>query len=164
MFKYLRERTPEVRSRNYWVFATKKTNQMANRTLNFEAGNGNWWRPCNCEKKFLIDWSRTYSLLNTLTYILLTCRKLWFKNCGKLWNWFGFLITYSGGNFWCPCWRTLPSHKIYNSQSAEWQRWPQIANFRTATANRRSSEKYKCPFFRLRMEIEWWNWDSKLFF
>ena len=26
---------------------------MAN-TLNFEAGNGNWWRPCNYERKLLI--------------------------------------------------------------------------------------------------------------
>ena len=34
-------RTPQVRSRNYLVSAIKKTNQMANRTLNFEVGNGN---------------------------------------------------------------------------------------------------------------------------
>ena len=27
---------------------------MANRTLNVEAGNGNWWRPCNNENKLLI--------------------------------------------------------------------------------------------------------------
>ena len=47
-------RTPQVRSRNYWVSAIKKPNQMANRTLNFEAGNGNWWGPRNHERKLLI--------------------------------------------------------------------------------------------------------------
>ena len=46
-------RTPEVRSRKYGISAIKKPNQMAN-TLNFEAGNGNWWRPCNYERKLLI--------------------------------------------------------------------------------------------------------------
>ena len=47
-------RTPDVRSRNYWVSVIKKTNQMANRTLNFETGNGNWWGPRNHERKLLI--------------------------------------------------------------------------------------------------------------
>ena len=35
----------------FWI---KKPNQMANRTLNFEAGNGNWWGPRNHERKLLI--------------------------------------------------------------------------------------------------------------
>ena len=33
---------------------SKKPNQMADRTLSFEAGNGNWWGPRNHEKKLLI--------------------------------------------------------------------------------------------------------------
>ena len=38
-------RTPGFPSRKYWVSLIKKQNKkMANRTLNFEAGNGNWWR------------------------------------------------------------------------------------------------------------------------
>ena len=36
---------------NLWSFRYKKPNQMANRTLNFEAGNGNWWGPCKHENK-----------------------------------------------------------------------------------------------------------------
>ena len=49
---FLLTRTPEVLSRNYWVSAIK--NQMAKRTLNFRAGNGNWWRPCNHKRKLFI--------------------------------------------------------------------------------------------------------------
>ena len=41
---------------------------MANRTwpMNFEAGNGNWWRPCNHEKT--LQFSRTYFSLTMLKY------------------------------------------------------------------------------------------------
>ena len=34
-------RTPEVRSRKYWISAIKKPNQMANKTLKFEERNWN---------------------------------------------------------------------------------------------------------------------------
>ena len=48
-------------------------------------------------------WSRRYFQLTTLTYFLLIPRKIWLKCCvGNYANWFGFLITYSGGNSWCP--------------------------------------------------------------
>ena len=47
-------RTPVVPLRNYRISAIKKPNQMANRTLNFEAGNGNRWRRCNHKRKLLI--------------------------------------------------------------------------------------------------------------
>ena len=53
-------RTPQIRSRNYWVATIKKPNQMANRTLNFEAGNGNWWRRCNHKRKLLIGSEHTF--------------------------------------------------------------------------------------------------------
>ena len=49
--------TPGVHSRNYWVSAIKKTNQIANRTLNVEAGNGNCWQPCHHEKKLPLVWN-----------------------------------------------------------------------------------------------------------
>ena len=35
-------------------FRYQKPNQMAKRSLNFEAGNGNWWGPRNHERKLLI--------------------------------------------------------------------------------------------------------------
>ena len=45
--------TPWVPSKNYWVAIKllsscyrSKTKPNGNRTLNFGAGNGNWWRPC----------------------------------------------------------------------------------------------------------------------
>ena len=59
-------------------------------------------------------WSRTYSLLNTLTYFLLMCRKIWFKNCGKQMQ-FGLdlvLIAYFGGNLWCPCSKGVINLKV----------------------------------------------------
>ena len=59
-------RTPKVRSRNYWVSTIKKPNQMANRILNFEAGNGNWWGPRNHERKLLIGPEHTLHLINWL--------------------------------------------------------------------------------------------------
>ena len=78
-------RTPQVRSRNYWVSAIKKPNQMANRTLNFEAGNGNWWRPCNHERKLLIGPEHTFHWLHWRTSCLLVGKYGW-KGCGKLCN------------------------------------------------------------------------------
>ena len=59
-----------VHSRNYWVG-----------TLNYEAGNGNWWRLCNHERMLLIG--------------LKVGRYGW-----KSLVW--FFITYSGVNSWCP--------------------------------------------------------------
>ena len=46
------------------------------------------------------QWPRTYFSLTTLTYFLLISRKILWKNCGKVCIF--FLITYSGGNSWCP--------------------------------------------------------------
>ena len=63
-------RTKGVHSRNYWVG-----------TLNYEAGNGNWWRLCNHERMLLIG--------------LKVGRYGW-----KSLVW--FFITYSGVNSWCP--------------------------------------------------------------
>ena len=51
-------RTTKVPSRNYWKCIIK--NQMGNRTLNSEAGNGNWWQPCNHERKLLIGQEHTF--------------------------------------------------------------------------------------------------------
>ena len=44
--------------------------------------------------------STTYAALslNTLTYFLLICRKIW-TLCNLVW----FFYNVSGGNFWCPC-------------------------------------------------------------
>ena len=47
-------RPPKVPSIYYWNYAIKKPNQMASRTLNFEAENGNWWGSPNHERKLLI--------------------------------------------------------------------------------------------------------------
>ena len=52
-------RTPGVPYRNYRVSASKKPNQIPNRSPNFEAGKGNWWRPCNHERKLLIGQENT---------------------------------------------------------------------------------------------------------
>ena len=85
-------RTPGAHSRNYWVSVIKKTNQMANGTLNFDPGNGNWWRLSNHERKLLIS---------------LNVGKYGWEAVGSYAFWFGFMITHSGVNFWCPyckCW------------------------------------------------------------
>ena len=90
--------TPEGRSRNYWVSLSKKTKEMANRSLNFEAANGNWWRPCNHERKLSLDWIHWSNFL-LISRILLG--KYGWKTVESHAIGF-FLITYSGGNFWCP--------------------------------------------------------------
>ena len=48
-------------------------------------------------------WSISYFSFATLTYfLLLISRKIWLKSCWKVCNLVCFLITYSGGNSWCP--------------------------------------------------------------
>ena len=48
------EKTSQDCSGKYRVSAIKKTNQIANRPLHFEAGNGNLWGPRTHERKLLI--------------------------------------------------------------------------------------------------------------
>ena len=62
-------RTPQVRSR--------KPNQMANRTLNLEAGNGNWWGPRNYERKLLIGPEHIFHWLNKRTSCSLVGKYGW---------------------------------------------------------------------------------------
>ena len=50
----------------------RKSNQMANGTLNFGLGNGNWLRPCNHERKLLIGPEHTFHWLQWRT----SCSKL----------------------------------------------------------------------------------------
>ena len=94
-------RTPEVCSRNFWVSAIKKPNQMANKTLNFEAGNGKWWQPFNHERKLLIGPEHTLHWIHWR----ISCsfkRKYGWKTVDSYVICFDFLITHSGGNFGCP--------------------------------------------------------------
>ena len=62
---------------------------MANRTLNFEAGNGNWWRRCNHKRKVLIGSEHTFHWLHWHTSCSFSGKNGW-----KLWGnyeiWFGF--------------------------------------------------------------------------
>ena len=60
-------------------FDYHKTNRMANRTLNFEAGNGSWWGLCSHETNLLIGPEPTLHWIH-LTHFLLICRKIWLKN------------------------------------------------------------------------------------
>ena len=66
-----------------------KDTRMATRTLNFKAGNGNWWRPYNHEKKLLIGPAHTFHWLHWHTSCSFSGRNGW-----KLWGnyeiWFGF--------------------------------------------------------------------------
>ena len=62
---------------------------MANRTLNFEAGNGNWWRRCNHKRKVLIGSEHTFHWLHWHTSSSFSGKmveKLW----GNYAIWFGF--------------------------------------------------------------------------
>ena len=73
---------------------------MANRTLNFEAGNGNWWWRCNHKRKALIGSEHTFHWLHWHTSCSFSGKNGW-----KLWGNYAILvslITDSGGNSWCP--------------------------------------------------------------
>ena len=61
---------------------SKKTKQMANRTLNFEAKMEKLMTTMQLWEK-ASHWSRTYSSLNTLTYYLFMCRKIWLISGGE---------------------------------------------------------------------------------
>ena len=76
---------------------------MANKTLNFGAGNGNWWRPCNYERKLFITGSEhTFHWLHKRTSCSLVGNYGW-KAVGNHAIWFVFLTAGSGnGNSWCP--------------------------------------------------------------
>ena len=94
-------RTPVVPLRNYRISAIKKPNQMANRTLNFEAGNGNWWGPRNHERKLLIGPERTLHWIHWRISCSCVGKYGWKtveSRCNLVW----FLIAYFGGNLWCP--------------------------------------------------------------
>ena len=97
-FKYFPVKTPGVS-------AITKTNQMANRTLNFEEGNGNWWRPFNHERELLIGpehWLHWHPSCSSVG-------KYGWKAVGNHAIWFFFLITYSRGNSWCPWYNRIKS-------------------------------------------------------
>ena len=69
-------------------FRYQKQKQMANRTLNFEAGNWNWWLPCNYERKLLIGPEHTLHWIHwhiSCTFF----RKIWFKTVESYAIWFG---------------------------------------------------------------------------
>ena len=90
-------RTPQIPSINYWNYVIKKTNQMANRTLNSEPGNGSWcW----------------------LTYFLLIVGKCSWKVVGNYAIWFSFMID-PGENLGCPCFFGL-SCIIVEKRYIEW--------------------------------------------
>ena len=84
----LRARTPGNPSRN------QKPNQMANRTLHFEAGDGIWWRPCNHERKLLIS------------------KEMWLKRCRKLCN----LVCFFDEGLW----RELLMHMLILQNDHSW--------------------------------------------
>ena len=107
--KYIPVKTPGVHSRKYWVSAIKKTNQMASRTLTFEEGNGNWWRPFNHERELLIGLSLDYQ--ENWLHWHSSCSsvgKYGWKAVGNHAIWF-FFDTYSGGNSWCPWYNRIKS-------------------------------------------------------
>ena len=62
---------------------------MVNKTLNFEAGNGNWWWRCNHKRKALIGSEHTFHWLHWHTSCSFSGKNGW-----KLWGnyviWFGF--------------------------------------------------------------------------
>ena len=62
---------------------------MANRTLNFGAGNRNWWQWCNHKRKHLIGSEHTFHWLHWHTSCSFSGKNGW-----KLWGnyaiWFGF--------------------------------------------------------------------------
>ena len=53
--------------------------------INFEAGNGNWWRPCNHERKLLIGPEHNFHWLHWRTSCSLIGKYGW-KGCGKICN------------------------------------------------------------------------------
>ena len=92
---------------------------MANRTLNFEAGNGNWWRRCNHKRKVLIGSEHTFHWLHWHTSCSFSGKK-WLKSCGETMQ-FGLisLITDSGGNSWCPWLYFLRAYHLDNLCSSK---------------------------------------------
>ena len=75
------------------------------RARNFGAGNGNWWRPCNYERKLLIGPEHSFHWLHKRTSCSLVGKYGW-KAVGSHAIWFGFLTADSGGSSWCPCSKT----------------------------------------------------------
>ena len=99
---------------------------MANRTLNFEAGNGNWWRRCNHKRKVLIGSEHTFHWLHWHTSCSFSGKK-WLKSSGETMQ-FGLvsLITDSGGNSWCPWLYFLRAYhldNLFSSTSDVWLRF-----------------------------------------
>ena len=110
-------RTPVVPLRNYRILAIRKPNQMANRTLNFEAGNGNWWRRCNHKRNVLIGSEHTFHWLHWHTSCSFSGKNGW-----KLWGNYAILvslITDSGGNSWCPWLYFLRAYHLDNLCSSK---------------------------------------------
>ena len=66
-------RTKGVHSRNYWVG-----------TLNYEAGNGNWWRLCNHERMLLIGPEHTFHWIHW--HISSCVGKCGWKTVESRWN------------------------------------------------------------------------------
>ena len=90
---------------------------MANRTLNFEAGNGNWWRRCNHKRKVLIGSEHTFHWLHWHTSCSFSGKNGW-----KLWGNYAILvslITDSGGNSWCPWLYFLRAYHLDNLCSSK---------------------------------------------
>ena len=80
-------RTPVVPLRNYRISAIKRPNQMANRTLSFEAGNGNWWGRCNHKRKLLIGSEHTFHWIHWHTSCSLVGKIGW-KAVGNYKCWY----------------------------------------------------------------------------
>ena len=77
-------RTPLVPCRHYWNYIlnkqTKRPIELSSRKWKlFFQGNGNWWRPCNHERKRLIGPKHTFHRLLWHT----SCRPLTKKLCAK---------------------------------------------------------------------------------
>ena len=90
---------------------------MANRTLNFEAGNGNWWWRCNHKRKALIGSEHTFHWLHWHTSCSFSGKNGW-----KLWGNYAILvslITDSGGNSWCPWLYFLRAYHLDNLCSSK---------------------------------------------
>ena len=90
---------------------------MANRTLNFEAGNGNWWRRCNHKRKVLIGSEHTFHWLHWHTSCSFSGKNGW-----KLWGNYAILvslITDSGENSWCPWLYFLRAYHLDNLCSSK---------------------------------------------
>ena len=74
---------------------------MTTRTLNFKAGNGNWWRPYNHKRKLLNGPEHTFHGIHGHIFCSFVGKHGW-KTVESFPIWFVFLIAFSGGNFWCP--------------------------------------------------------------